>query len=43
MIAHVAGLPAEEIATSVAGASAGLIAARVWIIVRLRHLRDDLR
>jgi hypothetical protein len=41
MIAHVAGIPAEEIATSVAGAAASLIAARAWIMVRLRHLRAD--
>ncbi len=43
MIAHVAGFPAEEIASSVAGAGVGLIAARAWIIVRLRHLREDHR
>ena len=41
MIAHVAGFPAEEIVSSVAGAGVGLIAARVWIIGRLLSLRDE--
>ena len=41
MIAHVAGIPAEEVAMSVAGAGVGLVAARAWIIVRLRRLRAD--
>jgi hypothetical protein len=38
MIAHVGGVPAEEILASVMGAGAGLIAARGWIIVRLRRM-----
>jgi hypothetical protein len=41
MIGHVAGFPAEEIVSSVAGAGVGLIAARAWIIGRLRSLRGD--
>jgi len=36
MIAHVAGLPAEEL---LAGAVATLAAARVWVSVRLRRMR----
>jgi hypothetical protein len=38
MIAHVGGVPAEEILSSVMGAGAGLIVARGWIIVRLRRM-----
>jgi len=39
MIAHVGGLPLEELAPSAAGAGAGLIFARAWIALRLRRRR----
>ena len=42
MIAHVAGLPAEEILASVAAGGAGLLAARVWMVARLRRLRSHV-
>ena len=41
MIAHVAGMPLEELFPSVTGAAAGLVAARAWIMVRLRRHRDS--
>ncbi len=40
MIAHVGGLPLEEIAPSAAGAGAGLLVARAWIALRLRRRRE---
>ena len=40
MIAHVGGLPLEEVAPSVAGAGAGLLLARAWIALRLRRRRE---
>ncbi len=43
MIAHVGGLPLEEIAPSVTGAGAGLLLARTWLIVRLRQRRRQER
>ncbi|HEV2875542.1 MAG TPA: hypothetical protein VGW14_10360 [Thermoleophilaceae bacterium] len=40
MIAHVGGVPLEEILPSATGAGAGLLAARAWIMVRLRRRRE---
>jgi hypothetical protein len=40
VIAHVAGVPMEEALLSLAGAGGGLIAARAWIMVRLRRPRE---
>ena len=40
MIAHVGGVPLEEILPSVTGAGAGLLVARAWIIVRLQRRRE---
>ena len=40
MIAHVGGLPLEELAPSAVGASAGLLFARAWIALRLRRRRE---
>jgi hypothetical protein len=37
MIAHVAGLPLEELAVSLAGAGGGLAVARAWLSQRLRR------
>ncbi len=40
MIAHVAGLPLEEIAPAVTGAGTGLLLARAWLMLHLRRLRN---
>ncbi len=40
MIAHVGGVPLEEIVPSATGAGAGLLLARVWIALRLRRRRE---
>ena len=37
MIAHVAGVPLEELFPSVTGAGAGLLVARAWIMLRVRR------
>jgi len=37
MLAHIGGLPLEEILPSVAGAGAGLAVARSWLILHLRR------
>ena len=37
MLAHIGGLPLEEIATSAAGLGAGLLVARSWLILHLRR------
>ena len=39
MIAHVAGVPVEELLPSLTGAGAGLLMARAWIGARLRRGR----
>jgi hypothetical protein len=39
VIAHVAGVPVEELAPAVAGAGAGLAVARAWLVVHLRRDR----
>ena len=43
MIAHVAGVPLEEILPSATGAGAALLAARAWIMLRVRRRRDHGR
>ena len=40
VIAHIGGLPLEEILPSAGGAGAGLLVARAWIMVRLRRRRE---
>ena len=37
IIAHVAGLPLEEIAPTITGAGAGLLLARAWLMLRVRR------
>jgi hypothetical protein len=37
MIAHVAGVPLEEVLPAVPGVGAFLLLARVWITMRLRR------
>jgi hypothetical protein len=39
MIAHIAGVPLEELLTAVPGVGAGLILAGGWIMLRLRPRR----
>jgi hypothetical protein len=38
VIAHVAGVPVEEVVPSIAGA--GLLLARVWLMLHLRCRRE---
>ncbi len=40
MIAHVGGVPLEELLPSMTGAGAGLLVARAWIMLRLRRRRE---
>jgi hypothetical protein len=39
VIAHVGGLPLEELAPAIAGAGGSLLLARTWLVVRLRRRR----
>jgi hypothetical protein len=39
MIAHIAGVPVEELLVSVPSAGAGLMLAGAWIMLRLRRRR----
>jgi hypothetical protein len=43
VIAHVAGVPVEELVPSAAGAGACLLLARGWLAVRLRRGRPPRR
>jgi len=40
VIAHIGGVPLEEILPSATGAGAGLVVARAWIMLRLRRRRE---
>ncbi len=40
MIAHVGGLPLEEILPTLAGTSTGLLGVRAWLMLRLRRRRE---
>jgi hypothetical protein len=40
VIAHISGLPAEELLPALTGAGAGLVVARGWIMARLRRRRQ---
>jgi hypothetical protein len=40
VIAHVGGVPLEELLPSVTGAAGGLLLARAWLTLRLRRRRD---
>ena len=40
VIAHVGGMPLEEILPSVTGAGASLLLARAWLLLRLRRRRE---
>jgi len=37
MIAHVGGVPVEEIVPTLAGASSGLLVVRAWLVLRCRR------
>ena len=39
-LAHVGGLPLEELLPTLAGASSGLLFARGWLTLHLRHRRE---
>ena len=39
MIAHISGVPAEELVPALAGAGAGLLVVRGWMMLRLRRRR----
>jgi hypothetical protein len=43
VLAHVGGVPLEELVLSAAGGGAGLLAARVWLAVHLRRGRRSGR
>ena len=40
MIAHVSGIPMEELLPSLSGAGAGLLHARAWVALHLRRRRE---
>jgi hypothetical protein len=40
VIAHVGGVPVEEVVPSVAGTGAGLLLAREWLMLHLRRRRE---
>jgi hypothetical protein len=41
VIAHVGGVPLEEMLPSVAGIGAGLLLARLWLMLHLRRRRES--
>jgi len=43
VIAHVGGVPLEELVPSGAGAGAGLLLARAWLILHLRRRRKPAK
>jgi hypothetical protein len=40
IVAHIAGVPLEEVLPSASGAAAALLDARGWIILRVRRRRE---
>jgi hypothetical protein len=40
VIAHVGGVPVEEVLPTLAGTSTGLLVARAWLMLRLRRRRE---
>jgi len=42
-LAHVAGMPLEELLPMVAGPGTGLLAVRAWVAMSLRRQREDKR
>jgi hypothetical protein len=43
ILAHIAGVPVEELLPSLAGPGAGLVLVKVWLSLRLRRGREDER
>ena len=43
MIAHVGGVPVEELVPALAGTGTSLLVARAWVVLRLRRRRDPGR
>ena len=43
IVAHVGGVPVEELVPTLAGTGTGLLVARAWLTVRLRRRRDPGR
>jgi hypothetical protein len=41
IVAHVAGVPVEELLPNVAGAGGALLLARAWLAYHLRERRQD--
>jgi hypothetical protein len=42
-LAHVAGMPLEELLPIVAGPGTGLLAVRAWMAMSMRHRREGER
>ena len=40
VIAHVGGLPVEEVLPTLAGTGTGLLVARAWLMLRVRRRRE---
>lgn len=40
IVAHVAGMPVEELLPSLAGAGTGLLVVRAWLALRFRDRED---
>jgi hypothetical protein len=43
ILAHVAGMPVEELVPSLAGPATGLLVARAWLALSLRRRKDGGR
>jgi hypothetical protein len=43
VIAHVGGVPVEELMPALAGTGTGLLVARAWVMLRLRRRREPGR
>ena len=41
MIAHVGGVPVEELMPALAGTGTGLLIARAWVMLRVRRRRES--
>jgi hypothetical protein len=43
VLAHVGGVPVEEILPTLAGTGTGLLVGRAWLMLRLRRRRDPAK
>jgi hypothetical protein len=43
VLAHIGGVPVEELLPTLTSGAAGLLVARGWILVRMRRRRGDAR